>query len=42
MFRVLVDNKLFTRQMTSSQTEYNKLEPLVIVKQDVFAVIDKQ
>lgn len=42
MFQVLVDNKLFTRQMTPSQTEYNKLETLVIVKQNVFTVIDKQ
>lgn len=42
MFQVLVDNELFTRQMTPSETENNKLDALVIVKQNVFTVIDKQ
>lgn len=42
MFQVLAHNELFTRQMTPSQTEYNKLETLVIVKHRVFTVIDKQ
>lgn len=42
MFQVLVDSKLFTRQMTPPQTEYNKLETRVIVKQNVFTAIDKQ
>lgn len=42
MFQVLVDNKLFTRQITLLEAEHNKLETLVIEKQNVFTVIDKQ
>ena len=41
-FQVLADNKLFARQTTPSQAEYHKLETLVIVKQNLFTVIDKQ